>query len=245
MTIWGKILGGAAGFALGGPIGAILGVMAGNAFDKRSKSKFNFSQINQNQKQQIFTISFIILSAKLAKSDGKVTEDEIRAFKEKFKIPKSEINKVGKIFNEAKKDVYGYKQIADQVGLLFSDNKVLLEELLNNLFYIAASDGQISLKEIDLLKSISVSFKFSEKDFQRIFQMNLNNKDADPYKLLGVNRSDDDKIIRKKWILLNKEHHPDNLIAKGMPKEFIEQSNKELASINLAYDKIKELRGIS
>ena len=245
MTIWGKILGGAAGFALGGPLGAILGVMAGNAFDKRSKSKFNFSQINQNQKQQIFTISFIILSAKLAKSDGKVTEDEIRAFKEKFKIPKSEINKVGKIFNEAKKDVYGYKQIADQVGLLFSDNKVLLEELLNNLFYIAASDGQISLKEIDLLKSISVSFKFSEKDFQRIFQMNLNNKDADPYKLLGVNRTDDDKIIRKKWILLNKEHHPDNLIAKGMPKEFIEQSNKELASINLAYDKIKELRGLS
>ena len=121
----------------------------------------------------------------------------------------------------------------------------MLEELLNNLFYIAASDGQISLKEIDLLKSISVSFKFSEKDFQRIFQMNLNNKDADPYKLLGVNRTDDDKIIRKKWILLNKEHHPDNLIAKGMPKEFIEQSNKELASINLAYDKIKELRGIS
>tara|TARA_Y100001970_G_C14093763_1_gene781475 strand:- start:343 stop:1080 length:738 start_codon:yes stop_codon:yes gene_type:complete len=245
MTVWGRILGGAAGFAIGGPLGAIIGVMAGGAFDKRSKTKFNFSQINQNQKQQIFTISFIILSAKLAKSDGKVTEDEIQAFKEKFKIPKSEINKVGKIFNEAKKDVYGYKQIADQIGSLFSDNKVLLEELLNNLFYIAASDGQISINEIELLKSISKSFKFSEKDFQRIFQINLNNKDADPYKILGVNRNDDDKIIRKKWILLNKEHHPDNLIAKGMPKEFIEQSNKELASINLAYDKIKELRGIS
>ena len=245
MTIWGRILGGAAGFALGGPIGAIIGVMAGSAFDKRSKTNFNFSQINQNQKQQIFTISFIILSAKLAKSDGKVTEDEIRAFKEKFKIPKSEINKVGKIFNEAKKDVYGYKQIADQVGLLFSDNKVLLEELLNNLFYIAASDGQISLKEIDLLKSISVSFKFSEKDFQRIFQTNLKNSDSDPYKLLGVSRSISDLDLRKKWIKLNKEHHPDNLIAKGMPKEFIKQSNKELAAINIAYDKIKEIRGIS
>ncbi len=244
MTIWGRILGGAAGFALGGPIGAIIGVMAGSAFDKRSKTNFNFSQINQNQKQQIFTISFIILSAKLAKSDGKVTEDEIHAFKEKFKIPKSEMNKVGKIFNEAKKDVYGYKQIANQVGLLFSNNKILLEELLSNLFYIAASDGQISIKEIELLRSIAKSFKFSEKDFQRIFQINLNNKDADPYKILGVSRNDDDKVIRKKWILLNKEHHPDNLIAKGMPKEFIEKSNKELASINLAYDKIKELRGV-
>ena len=245
MTIWGKILGGAAGFALGGPIGAILGVMAGNAFDKRSKSKFNFSQINQNQKQQIFTISFIILSAKLAKSDGKVTEDEIRAFKEKFKIPKSEINKVGKIFNEAKKDVYGYKQIADQVGMVFVDNKILLEEMLNNLFFIAASDGQISVNEIDLLRSISQSFSFDEKTFQRIFQINLKDNAADPYKILSVRRDDSDQEIRKKWIELNKEHHPDNLIARGMPKEFIEQSNKELAAINLAYDKIKEIRAKS
>tara|TARA_B100000989_G_scaffold156181_1_gene116516 strand:+ start:285 stop:1028 length:744 start_codon:yes stop_codon:yes gene_type:complete len=247
MSIWGRLIGGAAGFALGGPIGAILGVMAGGAFDRRSRSKsnFNFNRINNNQKQQIFTISFIILSAKLAKSDGQVTDDEIRAFKEKFKVPKSELNKVAKIFNEAKKDSYGYKEIANQVGNLFSDNKILLEELLNNLFFIAASDGNISVNEVDLLKSISKSFKFSEKDFQRIFQSNLNNKDSDPYKVLGVNRSSTDAEIRKKWIKLNKEHHPDNLIAKGMPKEFIKQSNKELAAINIAYDKIKEVRGIA
>ena len=247
MSIWGRLIGGAAGFALGGPIGAIPGVMAGGAFDRRSRSKssFNFNKIDNNQKQQIFTISFIILSAKLAKSDGQVTDDEIRAFKEKFKVPKSELNKVSKIFNEAKKDSYGYKEIANQVGNLFSDNKILLEELLNNLFFIAASDGNISVNEVDLLKSISKSFKFSEKDFQRIFQSNLNNKESDPYKVLGVNRSSTDAEIRKKWIKLNKEHHPDNLIAKGMPKEFIKQSNKELAAINIAYDKIKEVRGIA
>tara|TARA_B100000579_G_C22739000_1_gene808136 strand:- start:188 stop:925 length:738 start_codon:yes stop_codon:yes gene_type:complete len=242
MSIWGRLLGGAAGFALGGPIGAILGVMAGSAFDKKNKSSFNYSKISQEQKQQVFTISFIILSAKLAKSDGQVTNDEIQAFKEKFNVPKSELNKVGKIFNEAKKDVYGYKQIADQVGLLFADNKILLEELLNNLFYIAASDGQISLKEIDLLRSISQSFSFDENTFQRIFQMNLKDNTSDPYRILGVSRDDSDQEIRKKWIQLNKEHHPDNLIARGMPKEFIEQSNKELAAINLAYDKIKEIR---
>ena len=79
MSIWGRVIGGAAGFALGGPIGAILGVMAGGAFDRRSKSKssFNFNRINNNQKQQIFTISFIVLSAKLAKSDGQVTFREL------------------------------------------------------------------------------------------------------------------------------------------------------------------------
>jgi len=245
MSIWGRIIGGTAGFALGGPLGGILGVIAGSAFDKRRRSSFNISHITQDQKQQIFTLSIIILSAKLAKSDGQVTSDEINAFKEKFRIPKNEIPKISKIFNEAKKNVYGYKQIADQVGIIFADNKILLEELLNNLFYIAASDGQISLNEVEMLKSISQSFKFSEKDFQRIFQTNIKNKQADPYKVLGVSREDNDNIIRKKWIELNKEHHPDNLIAKGMPKEFINRANDELASINLAYDKIKELREIN
>jgi len=245
MSIWGRLLGGAAGFALGGPIGAIIGVMAGSAFDRKKKSSFNFSKISQEQKQQIFTISFIVLSAKLAKSDGQVTNDEIQAFKEKFNVPKSELSKVGKIFNEAKKDVYGYKQIADQVGLVFANNKILLEEMLNNLFFIAASDGQISLKEVELLRSISQSFLIDENTFQRIFQMNLKDNTSDPYRILDVKREDSDQEIRKKWIQLNKEHHPDNLIAKGMPKEFIEQSNKELAAINLAYDKIKEIRAKS
>jgi len=242
MSIWGRIIGGTTGFALGGPLGGILGVIAGSVFDKRRISSINFNHLSQDQKQQIFTISIIVLSAKLAKSDGQVTSDEISAFKEKFRISKNELPKVSKIFNEAKKTVYGYKQIADQVGTIFANNKIILEELLNNLFYIAASDGHVSLSEVEILKSISQSFKFSENDFQRIFQTNINNKQADPYKILGVSRDDDDFSIRKKWIKLNKEHHPDNLIAKGMPNEFINRANDELASINLAYDKIKEMR---
>ena len=60
-----------------------------------------------------------------------------------------------------------------------------------------------------------------------------------------MNKKDDSNLIRKKWIKLNKEHHPDNLIAKGMPKEFIDRANKELASINMAYEKIKEIRDIN
>ena len=45
--------------------------------------------------------------------------------------------------------------------------------------------------------------------------MNLKDSFSDPYKILGVNRDDTDQNIRKKWIELNKQHHPDNLIAKG------------------------------
>tara|TARA_B110000116_G_scaffold68616_1_gene59172 strand:+ start:582 stop:1319 length:738 start_codon:yes stop_codon:yes gene_type:complete len=245
MSIWGKIIGGTAGFALGGPIGAILGMMVGGSFDINAKRFKNSNKISDDNKQKIFVLSIIILSAKIAKADGKVTKDEIYAFKEKFKIPENDMSEVGKIFNEAKKTKEGYKEIADQIGLLFLNNRILLEELLNNLFYIAESDGETSLDEIKILKSISNSFGLNENDFQRIFHARLNNKDSDPYKVLSVNRDDNDLTIRKKWIQLTKEHHPDNLIAKGLPKEFIDQANDELSSINLAYDKIKKQREIN
>ena len=91
MSIWGKIIGGTAGFALGGPIGAIIGVMVGGSFDRSKKRTSNFRTIPQEQKQNIFALSVIILSAKIAKADGQVTQDEIYAFKDKFKIPESEM----------------------------------------------------------------------------------------------------------------------------------------------------------
>ena len=110
----------------------------------------------------------IILSAKIAKADGQVTKEEIYTFKEKFNIQAEEMSEVSKIFNEAKKSSFGFKNIADQVGNLFSDNKVLLEQLLNNLFYIAEADGLTSSNEVEVLRSISQSFHFNETDFQRI-----------------------------------------------------------------------------
>ena len=245
MSIWGKIIGGTTGFALGGPLGAIIGMMIGGSFDRSAKKLSSSNQISQQQKQNVFALCIIVLSAKIAKSDGQVTKEEIYIFKEKFNIQAEEMSEVSKIFNEAKKSSFGFKNIADQVGNLFSDNKVLLEQLLNNLFYIAEADGLTSSNEVEVLRSISQSFHFNETDFQRIFHSRLNNKESDPYKILGVTREDSDNNIRKKWIELSKEHHPDYLIAKGMPKEFIKEANKELSSINLAYDKIKELRGFN
>ena len=125
------------------------------------------------------------------------------------------------------------------------ENKILLEELLNNLFYIAEADGNVSISEIEVLKSIANSFHLKEEDFQRIFHSRLNNQNSDPYKVLGVSSDDSDEEIRNKWITLTKEHHPDNLIAKGLPQEFIDQANEELSSINTAYDKIKKTREIN
>jgi DnaJ like chaperone protein len=255
MSVWGKVIGGAAGFVLGGPLGAMMGVMAGNIYDKKRKistaqqeipnQQKQFQKISNQEKQHIFALSVITLTAKLAKADGAVTQDEIKVFKEKFKIPPDEEEQVRNIFNEAQKTVYGFESIAQQVGELFHDSHEVLEEILNNLFYVAEADGKISESELSFLKTVSSIFKFDENTFQRIYQAQLNDKESDPYKVLGVKRTDNEETIKKNWIKLSKEHHPDNLVAKGMPPEFIEQATKEIASINKAYDKINKERDVN
>ena len=171
-----------------------------------------------------------------------VTKDEIYAFKEKFNISEKDMKKVSSIFNEAKKSTYGFEPIAMQIQSLFNNNQLVLEELLNNLFYIAEADGNVSESELKYLKTISNIFHFDEKIFNRIYATRQKSKNTDPYKVLGVSRNDSDSDIRKAWLKLTKDHHPDNLIAKGMPPEFIDQANNEMSSINTAYDRIQKTR---
>ena len=82
MNIWGKIIGSTSGFALGGPIGALIGGAAGHAIDKMQTKKKRSDKLAL--KQIGFTIGIIVLSAKMAKADGKVTKQEILAFKNKI-----------------------------------------------------------------------------------------------------------------------------------------------------------------
>lgn len=84
MSIWGKLLAGTFGFALGGPIGALLGVIAGHSVDK-IRSQSDTYQEGIQSTQEVITVGVIILAAKLAKADGQVTADEVSAFKENFK----------------------------------------------------------------------------------------------------------------------------------------------------------------
>src|SRR3546814_8664036 len=114
MTIGGKIRGGAAGLALGGPIGALVGALAGHAVDRMSDAGGD-TAVADGTKQIAFTIGVIVLGAKLSKADGRVTRDEVDAFKRVFHIPADEMKNVGRVFDQARKDSRGYEPYA-QIG---------------------------------------------------------------------------------------------------------------------------------
>lgn len=236
MSVWGKFIVSAAGFALGGPIGALIGAVAGHAIDKiKTKQKLP----EESALKQIgFTVGVIVLSAKMAKADGKVTKEEIRAFQNKISVPENEIKNVARLWDQAKKTTDGFEVYAQQICQLLGKNSSVLEELLNLLIIIAKADGKITKSEILYLKQVSIIFGFSIEKFERIYSSNLG-EISDPYQILGVTRNTPIVEIKNRWKLLASNHHPDKLIAQGLPIDFIEKSTNRLQEINNAWDIIK------
>ena len=239
MSIWGKIIGGATGFAFGGPLGAFLGSVAGHAIDKiKTEQKLP----EETALKQIgFTIGVIVLSAKMAKADGKVTVEEIKAFKEKINVQENEIKNVAKLWDQAKKTTDGFEVYAKQISDLLEKNSSVLEELLTLLIIIAQADGKITIPEIEYLKKVGDIFGFSNEDFERIYS-SQSGICSDPYQILGVSQNNPIEAIKQKWKQLAINHHPDRLISQGIPEDLIQKSSSRLKEINNAWDIIQKQR---
>jgi DnaJ like chaperone protein len=245
MSVWGKVVGGAAGFALGGPLGALLGAAAGHAVDRMRVSTREAGEPDDATKNIAFTIGVIVLGAKMAKADGVVTSAEVGAFKEVFHVPAQEMKTVGRLFNQARKDVGGFEPYARQIGRMFEHHPQVLEELIDGLFHIARADGQVSPAELEYLRQVAVIFGFDDHAWDQIKAANFGPDSADPYEILGVSREASDDEIKAVYRKLVLEHHPDRLVAQGMPQEFIDLANEKLATINAANDQIRTHRGLN
>ena len=238
MSIWGSLIGGMIGFSLGGPFGMLLGSLIGGKIS-RAKGSINNSFA---QPQQIFALSLIVLSAKLSKADGHVSKEELIAVKDKLKIPENELDQVGKIFNKAKNESTGYEPYAQQIAQIYRGNLNVLEEVVNILFYIAEADGNISQSEMNMIQDIAKIFGLNENQFNSLKESRKSSDKLNPYIVLESNPNDDLSDIRKKYIKLSKEHHPDLLLSKGVPNEVIEESKKKMRAINSAWDQIQKLK---
>ncbi len=186
----------------------------------------------------IFSIALIALSAKMAKADGVVTDDEIEAFSHFFTFPAEEASKVRMIYTLAQKDVAGFDMYAHQVGDLFRDDQPVLNDVLDCLFYVALADGVLHPNETELLKVASDAFHTTPAAWRRIKASHLGLDKEDPYAVLGVAHSVDDEALKAKYRALVKECHPDTLIARGVPENLVKISERRMAAINEAYEKI-------
>lgn len=256
MSIWGKIVGGVAGFALGGPLGALLGAAAGHAVDRMrgngqgeagpqgAGGPWGPSSADTATRQIAFSVAVIVLGAKMAKSDGHVSTVEIAAFKQAFRVPSAEMGSVGKLFTEARRDALGFEPYARQIAGLFAAEPQVLEKLLAGLFHIAKADGVVKPAEAEYLAKVAEVFGLDGSAFARARAAADGGQAADPYQVLGVARTADNAAIKAAYRSLIRTHHPDTLVSKGMPPEFVHTAHEEMAAINVAYDRVAKERGL-
>ena len=150
MSIWGKL--GAAELLVAGPIGALLGNRA--ALDKPHK------KVEHAENDVAFTVGVIALAAKMAKADGVVTKDEVKAFKSAFKVSDAEMKQGARVFNLAKQNVTGYEDCAEQLVIVFKGNRKMLEDVLEGLFHIAKADAALHPREEEFLGQVAKRFGF-------------------------------------------------------------------------------------
>ena len=234
MSIWGKFGGAAAGLLVGGPIGALVGAVAGHFFIDQ--------QAEEAEPGVVFTIAVIALAAKMARADGVVTDDEVTAFERIFRVAPEEEANVRRVFDLAQRDTAGYETYAGQIAKLFAGNPAMLEDILDGLFEIAKADRVLHPGELAFLTRVAEIFGFAPNEFRRIRATHFPDA-ADPYVVLGVAYEAGEEEVKRTYRRLVRENHPDRLIARGVPPEFLRLATDKLAAINKAYAQVLEERG--
>ena len=160
-------------------------------------------------------------------------------------IPEGADAHVDRFFALAQQDVTGFDSYARKVRKLFADSPATLEHVLDALFEIATADGFVHGDEMAYLEAVSEIFGFDSVRFEQIASQHvlLPSGHRDPYAVLGLAPDVTDDELRRAYRRLVAEHHPDRMVAKGVPEELMGLASAKMASINTAYRDVTRARG--
>ncbi|KAA3629523.1 MAG: co-chaperone DjlA [Proteobacteria bacterium] len=259
MGWWGKLLGGAFGYLIGGPLGAILGAALGHGFDKSLRDfRGNGWRLGDQQRVQtaFFTATFSVMGH-ICKADGRVSEDEIIAARSV--MSKMELNPdlkltAMRLFTEGKKPGFPLDAALEQFRRECHRRHTLLRLFVEIQLQAALADGELAHEERALLLHICDRLGISRAEFAQLEGMagaerhyNRNGDRpasiADAYALLGVTPQNGEAEIKKAYRRLLNQHHPDKLVAKGLPEEMMKLAAQKTHEIKSAYEQIKAARG--
>ncbi len=191
------------------------------------------------------TAALIALGAKMAKSDGVVTVDEITAFKSVFQATPEDDAMIGQFFDLARQTTLGFERYAAIVAKRFRAQPAALEDVLDGLFHIALADGIVTDDELEFLKTVGNIFGFSKREFKRIKIAHMGREGDDPYLILGIDEDVSDDELKRAYRRMAASNHPDRMAARGLPQELVGLANHKMAMVNKAYADIKRQRAES
>ena len=265
MTWWGKLLGGAFGYLLAGPLGALIGASLGHNFDRGlgASLRDQFEPGAQERVQTAFFTALFSVMGHLAKADGQVSKDEIELARDVMRrmnlnedMRKAAIH----LFNQGKQPDFPLSDVLAQFRQECHRRRNLMQMFVEILMHAAYVDGNVHEAERSVLEQLRRQFGFSTEEFQHIEALVRNarhfggggfGQEASPspqdamreaYEILGVEKTAADAEVKKAYRRLMNQHHPDKLVAKGLPEEMIKLATEKTQEIKQAYELVKKSR---
>jgi DnaJ like chaperone protein len=273
MSWLGKFIGGAFGFLMGGPLGAMLGAAVGHHFDrglaKTAELEADFEPGAQHRVQMaFFTATFSVMGC-IAKADGRVTEAEIelaRNVMNRMELPDPLRKTAVSLFTEGKRSDFPLDQALDQFRIECHRRYSLIRMFIEIQLEAALADGALQAAEERLLLHICDRLRFSRFEFHAIkMALEAQRRVAagpwrqyerrprvgraepsldDAYAALGVKPSAGDVEIKQAYRRMMSQHHPDKLLAKGLPEEMVKLATEKAQQIRKAYEIVSKARNI-
>lgn len=253
MAWWGTLLGGTLGFMFGGPLGALLGAALGRNFDAGIKlsDQNAFTPGNTERVQAAFFTATFSVMGHIAKSDGVVSDAEISSSKNimaQMQLDAGQREAAIKLFNEGKQAGFPLEAVLMQFKRECHGRRNLIQMFIEIQVATALADGQVHPAEKKLLYYIADVLGFSHHHIEQFFHFATGSQQSstsaleEAYASLGVSATDTDATIKNAYRRLISQHHPDKLVAKGLPEEMMKLATAKSQQIQKAYDLIKKSR---
>jgi len=256
MAWWGKLIGGALGFMMGGPLGALLGGSIGHQFDSGMAGS-NRMGIGDNERTQaaFFTATFSVMGY-IAKADGRVSEHEIQAARSlmhQMQLNDAQKTAAIDLFQKGKEADFPLDEVLQQFRSECHRRTTLLQMFLEIQVQAAMSDGRMDPAESRVLRHVGEVLGFDAPQIEQLINFvsgaaggHTPGQPVQPvseaYKVLGVAPDASDTEVKKAYRRLTNQHHPDKLVAKGMPEEMIKLANEKTQEIRKAWERIRDHR---
>lgn len=263
MSWWGKLLGGTFGFMLGGPLGALLGASIGHSFDTglEQTAKSGFGAGSRERVQTAFFTATFSVMGHIAKADGHVSQDEIglaRTVMGQMQLRSDQQRAAMELFNQGKQAGFPLDEVIDQFRHECHRRHTLMQMFLEIQLHAAYADGVVHPAEKQILQKITARLGFTVSEFehleamvraQHVFDGTVSRGKSsstllkEAYAVLGVNENSGHPEIKKTYRRLMNQHHPDKLVAKGLPEEMMKLATDKTHEIKNAYETIKQAKG--
>ena len=256
MAWWGKLIGGTLGFMMGGPLGALLGTTLGHQFDANRRGAGMRALPGDQERIQLafFTATFSVMGH-IAKADGQVSQQEIQMAKslmDQMRLDKQQRKAAIDLFDQGKHTDFPLNDVLLQFRNECQRRTTVLRMFIEIQVQAAMADGRLDPQENSILLHAADALGFDQSEVENLINLisgTAGHAGRTParsidqaYKILGASKNESDAEIKKSYRRLMNQHHPDKLVAKGVPEEMVKLATEKTQEIRSAWEQVRDHR---